>query len=71
MSDTLEQVLADARGEAAVLRRAGSIGQAEYVEALCAKIGASAEDYLRKLTMADARLKSGLSDRTLCVFRRS
>lgn len=65
MSDTLEQVLADARGEAAVLRKIGNGGTAEYVESLCDKVSASSEDFLRKLLMADARLKSGLSERTL------
>lgn len=61
----LSDVLADARGDAAVLRRAGNAGQAEYVESLCARIANVAEDYLRRLNLADARLKSGLSERTL------
>ncbi len=61
----LADVLADARGEAAVLRRSGNAGQAEYVESLCNDIAASAEDYLRRLSLSDARLKSGLAVRTL------
>jgi hypothetical protein len=61
----LAQVLADARGEAAVLRRSGNVGQAEYVESLCDRITAAADDYLRRLSVADACLKSGLSVRTL------
>lgn len=61
----LEQVIADARGEAAVLRRSGNVGQAEYVEALCNAIADAAGDYLRWLSEGDAFLKSGLSSRTL------
>jgi hypothetical protein len=65
MSDTLEQVLADARGDAAVLRRSGNVGQAEYVEALCDRLSDAAGDYLRWLSEGDAFLKSGLAPRTL------
>ncbi len=68
MTDSLREladVLADARGEAAVLRRSGNPGQADYIEALCTDIAASAEDYLRRLSLSDARLKSGLALRTL------
>lgn len=61
----LSEVIADARGEAAVLRRAGNVGQAEYVESLCDKVAGAAEDYLKRLSLADARLKSGLNERTL------
>lgn len=65
MTPDLSQVLADVRGEAAVLRRSGNGGQADYIEALCHRFAVAAEDYLRKLTLADARLKSGLHERTL------
>lgn len=58
MAETLEQVLADARGEAAVLRRAGHREQADYVESLCDRIAASTEDYSRFISEADARLRS-------------
>jgi hypothetical protein len=61
----LAEVIADARGEAAVLRRAGSAGQADYVESLCTKVATAAEDYLKRISLADARLKSGLNERTL------
>ncbi len=61
----LEQALADAREEAAVLRRAGHGQQAEHIEGLCAKVSVAAEDYLKKLSLTDAKMKSGLSERTL------
>ena len=61
----LADVLADARGDAAVLRRSGNAGQAEYVEALCDQIADAAGDYLRWLSEGDAFLKSGLAPRTL------
>ena len=61
----LSQVLADLRGEAAVLRRSGNGGQADYLEAMCDRVAESAEDYLRKLSITDARLKSGLAISTL------
>lgn len=48
-----------------MLRRSGNVGQAEYVEALCDRVAESAEDYLRRILLADARLKSGLAVRTL------
>ena len=65
MADTLEQVIADAREEAAVLRRAGNVGQAEYVEQLLDKVSTAAEDYLLWLNESDAMIKSGLAERTL------
>lgn len=65
MPETLEQVVADAREEAAVLRRAGSTGQAEYVERLLDRVSVAAEDYLRWISEPDAMLKSGLAERTL------
>jgi hypothetical protein len=61
----LAQILADAREEAQVLRRAGNAGQAEYLDGLLSRIRDAAEDYLTWLSEADAMLKSGLSERTL------
>lgn len=61
----LAQVIADAREEAAVIRRAGHGDQSEYVEALLDKVFAAAEDYIIWLSEAEARLKSGLSTKTL------
>lgn len=61
----LAQVIADAREEAQVLRRAGNAGQADYVDALLSRVRESAEDFMTWLSEADAMLKSGLSERTL------
>lgn len=61
MPDTLEQVLADAREEAAVLKRAGHPVQAGSIDKLCDAIAAAAEDYLTWLNEPDARLQSGWS----------
>ena len=64
MSQTLEQVIADARQEATILKRGGHVGQATYLDALLDSIRESAEDYLTWLSEADAMLKSGLAERT-------
>lgn len=61
----LSDVLANARGEAAVLRRAGNTGQAGYIDQLCDQVKDAAEDYMRWLSEDDALLKSGWSSRTL------
>lgn len=62
---TLEQVIADAREEAAVIRRSGNTGQADYVERLLDRVSGAAEDYLRWIKEPDAMIKSGLAERTL------
>lgn len=61
----LQQVITDARGEAAVLRRNGHPEQAASIEELCDRVQTAAEDFLRKINIHDARLKSGMSLRTL------
>lgn len=61
----LEQVIADAREEAAMLKRTGNVGQAEHLERLLDEVYAAAEDYVTWLSEADALLKSGLAERTL------
>lgn len=61
MNDDLAQVLADARGEAAVLRRSGHQGQADSIERLCDRVTVAAEDYLRFIPEEDAVLRSGRS----------
>lgn len=61
MSQTLEQVLADERGDAAVLRARGHAHDAELIESVCNKVAAAARDYLTMLPEADARLWSGKS----------
>lgn len=61
----LEQVLADFRGEAAVLRRNGHSEQAESMERVCDAVGECTEGYRRFLGEADALLYSGKSRKTL------
>lgn len=58
---TLEQVLADERGDAQVLRRNGHGRDADLAERICDKVAAAAEEYLRWLSEEDARLRSGWS----------
>lgn len=65
MTPTLTEVLADAREEAQVLRRAGNAGQAEYLDALLSKVRDAAEGFVTWRSEADAMLKSGLSARAL------
>lgn len=61
----LAQVLADAREEAQVLRRAGNGPQADYIDALLTKVRDAAEGFVTWRSEADAELKSGLSIRAL------
>jgi hypothetical protein len=63
--NSLEQVLADAKEEAAILRRAGHPAQADGLERLCGQVGRTAEAWLRWLSEADAHTKSGRSIRWL------
>jgi hypothetical protein len=58
---TLEQVLADAREDAAALRRHGHKHDAELIEALCDKVADAAFEYLNWLTEGEAKLRSGHS----------
>ena len=62
---SLEQVLADAREEAAILKRNGHVTQAQSMARLCDDVARAAEPWLRKLTEADAHTKSGRSIRWL------
>ena len=59
--DDLTQALADARGEAAVLRRAGHTEQADYIVELIDKVDALTEDFRTFISEGDARLRSGWS----------
>jgi len=59
MSETLEQVLADARGEAAVLRSHGHIAQAKSLEGLAGHVAESMRGYLTILSESEAMLRSG------------
>lgn len=65
MTDTLEQVLADIRGEAAVLRHNGHASQATSVERVCERIGEVMRSYLTILSESEAKLRSGWSERRL------
>lgn len=57
----LEQVLADHRGDAAVLRRKGHARDADLIERICDDVGRAAEEYLRWISEEDAQLRSGWS----------
>lgn len=54
MTPTLEQVLADARGEAAVLRRNGHRAQAEGLERLAAQVAEAVPEYITELEEHEA-----------------
>lgn len=65
MTPSLEQVLADARGELPILRKHGQDAVANAIERLCDAVAASAEDYLTWLSESDAMLRTGRSVRWL------
>ena len=58
MGADLTQILADARGEAAVLRRAGHPAQADSIEKLCDQVSDATEEYRTFLSESDAILQS-------------
>lgn len=55
---TLEQVLADAREDAATLRRYGDEGRARAIEDLCDQVERAAEPFMVWLSEAKAQLRS-------------
>jgi hypothetical protein len=59
MSRDLSQVLADWRGDAAVLRRRGETKQAELLEQCARETQQSAEEWLLWLSEGDAALRAG------------
>ena len=61
----LRQAIADAREDAAVLRRNGHPAQAESLERSADHIARAAEPFTRTLSLSEARLKSGASLRWL------
>lgn len=66
MSDrSLEQVIADKRGELPVLRKHGQAALADALEEFAKEIADSAEDYMTWLTEKKAELRSGRSERWL------
>jgi len=58
---TLEQLLADWRGDAQVLRRRGHDREADQMERFAEAVARAAEDYLRWLSEDEALLRSGRS----------
>lgn len=58
---TLDQLLADWRGDAAVLRRNGEVGKADLLERCATDAARAAEPWLTWLSEADAMLRSGRS----------
>lgn len=56
---TLDQVIADWRGDAAVLRRRGNEHDAELIEQMCREVADASEDFTRWLNEGDAYLRSG------------
>lgn len=62
---TLEQVMADAREEGAILRRNGHVGQADTLARFLDAVRLAAEDYLTWLTEDEAHLRSGKSAKAL------
>lgn len=61
MTETLEQVIADARGQAAVLRSHGHSTQAKSIEQLADDVSACMRAYLTMLSDSEAMLRSGWS----------
>lgn len=61
MTDTLEQVLADAREDAARLRMHGHGAQAKSIEGLADSVAAVMRPYLTMLSESEAMLRSSWS----------
>lgn len=59
MTDTLEQVLADRRGAAAVLRAHGHGSQAKSIEETVDAVALCMRSYLTILSESEAQLRSG------------
>jgi hypothetical protein len=57
----LQQVIADWRGDAAVLRRAGHALEADLRERMAAEVSEAAEEWLLWLSETDASIRSGRS----------
>jgi hypothetical protein len=60
-TETLEQVLADARGELPVLRKRHGSWSPDDISDFIDRIAASTEDFRRFISEDDARLQSGRS----------
>jgi hypothetical protein len=55
----IEQVIADEREQAAILRANGHGGEARIIERVCDRVSESLREYLTWLSEPDARLRSG------------
>jgi hypothetical protein len=65
VSRAIEQIIADERENARMLKRMGNEQQATYLLNLFDEIAGSLEDYVTWLSEEKSMLKSGLSARTL------
>ena len=63
--EALEEVLADERGQAQVLRHNGHSHDADLLERVCDRVSSAAEEYLRFLPEPDARLRTNRSQEFL------
>ena len=61
MSETLEQVLADARGELPLLRKRKAGWDPDAIAEFLDRVAAATEDFRRFISEDDARLQSGKS----------
>jgi hypothetical protein len=61
VSETLDEVIAEGRGEASVLASHGHHGQAKTLELFVERVVAAARPYLTWLSDAEAKLRSGKS----------
>lgn len=60
-SESLEDVIADERGQAAVLRHNGHSRDAEQIERVCNRVSAAAEEYMRFISEAQATSRTNKS----------
>jgi hypothetical protein len=65
VTPALEEVLAAAKADAAILRRYGHATTADAIERVVRDVTEAAEDYLRWLSESDAQLRSGRSAKWL------
>jgi len=62
MSETLEQVLADARGELPILERRNGSWSPKDIREFVDRVAAAAEEWLTWLSEADAAMRCGYSE---------
>lgn len=61
MAETLEQVIADARGELPLLRKRKASWDTDAIAEFIDRVAAAGEDFIRFISEDDARLQSGHS----------